>query len=304
VLTPLDGNARSGRWRSSPQSAVGNRTTDPLRMTVWVDNVAPIITTTAAISTEIVGERRTVLQGMVTDGGPTTNVWATIETPSGDRYRQQAARDGSNWWFDLNPLSAGRYRLWVVAGDLAGNSTTSGPYTVMVNNPYSVNLPIVMQNFAILPDLVVDRLVATSDAVTVTIRNAGNGPVEDAFWVDVYFNPTEYPSVNEPWHTIAAAVQCGGVTTPIAAGGVLTLTVGDAYYFPQYSGPTPYPVGANVYAQVDSVDFSTSYGAVQESDETNNVLGPVESVGGGGEALSQAGNSAIPPVEGLPKRER
>jgi hypothetical protein len=39
---------------------------------------------------------------------------------------------------------------------------------------------------------------------TVTIRNKGNAPVVDAFWVDVYFNPSHTPGINQPWDTIAS----------------------------------------------------------------------------------------------------
>ncbi len=45
-------------------------------------------------------------------------------------------------------------------------------------------------------DLVVDSLTATGSAITVTIRNAGSMTVDDAFWVDVYFNPGQTPGLN------------------------------------------------------------------------------------------------------------
>ncbi|MEM7343148.1 MAG: hypothetical protein AAF485_02815 [Chloroflexota bacterium] len=56
----------------------------------------------------------------------------------------------------------------------------------------------------------------------------------------------------------------------------MTLTVGDAYYLPNISSST-FPVGVTVYAFVDSINHSTSYGNVQESDEGNNVFGAVTS---------------------------
>lgn len=43
------------------------------------------------------------------------------------------------------------------------------------------NLPLGLGSYASAPDLVVERIIATSNAVTVTIKNQGNAPVADAF---------------------------------------------------------------------------------------------------------------------------
>jgi hypothetical protein len=129
-------------------------------------------------------------------------------------------------------------------------SSTTGyaeELTFVVRGPI-IYLPIIMKHQVSGPDLAVDSLVATSDAVTVTIRNQGNASVTDEFWVDVYFNPTETPSLNHPWDTIADHGVVWGVTTNIEVGDVLTLTTGGDYYFPEYSSPAPLPVGADVYA--------------------------------------------------------
>jgi hypothetical protein len=148
-----------------------------------------------------------------------------------------------------------------------------------------VHLPLVWKDFVYAPDLVVDSLVATSNAVTVTIRNTGTAAVSDDFWVDVYFNPTETPSLNHPWDTIASHGVVWGVTTTIQVGDVLTLTTGGAYYRADKSSPAPLPVGANVYALVDSINYDTTYGAVQESNEGNNLTGPVTSTAGPAKVL-------------------
>ncbi|MFB0536776.1 MAG: hypothetical protein ACETWR_17560 [Anaerolineae bacterium] len=154
------------------------------------------------------------------------------------------------------------------------------------------------------PDLVVDSLVATSTAVTVTIRNAGTTAVNDEFWVDVYFDPSETPSLNHPWNTIADHGVVWGVTTAIPVGGSLVLTTdaSDPYYVPDYSSTPPLPVGAEVWALVDSVDPSTTYGAVQESDEGNNLYGPVTSTAATGEAAPVFRQSQPASREGLPPR--
>ena len=92
--------------------------------------------------------------------------------------------------------------------------------------------------------------------------------------------PRVTPSLNHPWDTIADHRVMWGVTITIAAGTSLVLTTdaSDSYYFPPPdSSAPPLPVEADVYALVDSVDYSTTYGVVQESDEGNNLGGPVTS---------------------------
>jgi hypothetical protein len=63
------------------------------------------------------------------------------------------------------------------------------------------------------------------------------------------------------------------------------------------------PVGANVYALVDSINYATTYGAVQESNEGNNLFGPVTStasVAGQGAPIGQGQPASR---EGLPPRQ-
>ena len=69
---------------------------------------------------------------------------------------------------------------------------------------------------------------------------------------------------------------------PLPPGAVLTLTVGDAYFWPTLSQVSwPIPAGTPLYAQVDSTNKHTDYGGVLESHEMvpngkyNNILGPV-----------------------------
>ena len=78
----------------------------------------------------------------------------------------------------------------------------------------------------------------------------------------------------------------------------LTLTSGGAYYFPNFSSPS-FPGGAQVYVYVDSINYATIYGNVQESNEGNNVFGPVVSTTDG--QLHSAASS-LPSREGLPGR--
>ena len=165
-------------------------------------------------------------------------------------------------------------------------------------------LPAILKDFSVLPDLIIDNLIATSDSVTLTLRNQGNAPVTDAFWVDVYFNPSVTPSLNARWQDIAPQGAVWGVTgaglSQLTPGGTLTLTTSGPFYFPEFSSPAPWPVGASVFAQADSVDFSTTYGAVQESNEGNNLSGSVISTAV--DSLPTVETTETSSRQGLPSR--
>jgi hypothetical protein len=204
-------------------------------------------------------------------------------------------------------------------GDL---SSTTNPTTITMDSNKAITatfaqfgpspgattlfLPMVLKSQgAAAPDLTVESLTATSNQVEVVIKNWGSAPVTDAFWVDVYFDPSVTPSLNQPWDTIASHGVVWGVTTSIPAGGSLTLITSGDYYFPEYSSPIPLPVGANVYALVDSINYDTTYGAVRESDEGNNLFGPVTSTTGTPNGVAQVGAQGQPPAvrEELPPRQ-
>lgn len=137
------------------------------------------------------------------------------------------------------------------------------------------------------PDLVIDKLVAVSETITVVVRNQGTAPVVDAFWVDVYLNPTAAPErVNQHWQDVGTQGLVWGVTTvPLAPGQSLTLTLTSVDYRPDFSHFMP-PLlpGSVVYGQVDSVNLNTSYGGVLESHEIegtgyNNITYTLSTVG-------------------------
>ena len=65
---------------------------------------------------------------------------------------------------------------------------------------------------------------------------------------------------------------------------------------------TTYPEGANVYAQIDSVDYETNHGSVDETDEDNNLFGPVISTANTGEISELSINSESLLGDDLPHR--
>ena len=157
-----------------------------------------------------------------------------------------------------------------------------------------VYLPVVLRNFSIGPDLVVESILASPDLMVVVIRNQGELPIDalvsNEFWVDLYINPDTAPTeVNQTWDHIGSAGIAWGITAdalPLAPGAALTLTIGtDAGPYPYYRDDKstvswPLSVGTELWAQADSANDATDYGAVLEDHETmniayNNITGPV-----------------------------
>ncbi|KAA3663098.1 MAG: hypothetical protein DWQ04_11605, partial [Chloroflexi bacterium] len=133
-------------------------------------------------------------------------------------------------------------------------------------------LPMLVNNDVGAPDLMVKDITIMGNSVQVTIENQGQGPVTDAFWVDLYINPTVPPTqVNHTWETQGGEGTMWGVQAdalPLHPGDALILAVGDARDFGgNFSGIIP--SGATIYAQVDSAHTQTTYGGVMETHEIN-----------------------------------
>jgi len=125
------------------------------------------------------------------------------------------------------------------------------PGSVVTAGNYLVFLPAVFRNFdpskvpppTYMPNLWLERITVLTDTVQVRIQNTGNLSVTDDFWVDLYINPQPAPTgVNQPWPEKSEQGAVWGVTSPavpIAPGGVVTLTINDAHYWPEESKLAP-----------------------------------------------------------------
>jgi PKD repeat protein len=164
--------------------------------------------------------------------------------------------------------------------------------------------PFIFSHSSGNPDLVVQSFNASSSSLTLTIKNIGKRPVTHPFWIDVYFNPSQTPGLNQRWDTIAPAGAVWGVMgsglNQLAPGKSLTLASGGPYYFASKSSSLPFPVGAQVYVLVDSINYSTNYGNIRESNESNNLLGPVVSTAAS--SRPQIVETNEPSSIGLPER--
>jgi hypothetical protein len=219
--------------------------------------------------------------------------------------------------------TGGRYTLGLTSGQPDAGTAQGGRYTMatgfwdglIAEVLHQIFVPLTLKGyFPPAPDLVVESITAAGNNVSLVLRNVGAAPAYEPFWVDVYIDPDPPPSaVNQPWQYLASQGLVWGVTTPampLAPGAAVTLTVGDVYFWPELSlANWPLPAGTAVYAQADSYNDATNYGAVLESHEItggpyNNILGPVYVVPLAGEALGPAlpGGQSTRPWGGLPAR--
>lgn len=136
------------------------------------------------------------------------------------------------------------------------------------------------------PDLVIEKIELLEDGLQVTVANQGASPVTAPFWVDVYLDPLQTDlEPNMGWQSVAASGLVWGVPStalPLEMGEKLTLSVGDAYFWPSLSSWPATPQSGSIYAQVDS-SGPHGYGAVEENHEAtggsyNNLSGPLAMV--------------------------
>lgn len=177
-----------------------------------------------------------------------------------------------------NTATSGSVTNTVEYSHASSTNSARAQYSTLTTVASDVYLPILSKRFAFGPDLVVDSLSVANDSITVAIRNAGNSTVSDAFWVDLYFNPSETPTINKTWPEISKNGLAWGVTQTLAPQETLILTLNSPYFDALQSNIPPIPGGSQtVYVLVDSVDRTTTVGAVTEVDETNNLataIGP------------------------------
>jgi hypothetical protein len=179
--------------------SLGNRMAQALEVPVVFDNVPPVLGANQILAQVPLGTTETVLNGVVTDGGPSVGVSVRVQPPKGDIMRIAAARGGETWWFELPADMPGRYTLWPDAEDLAGNVTTAGPFTVDVvctnaalvvtgltaepvaGWPISLTLTTVISNAG--PDLLPASIPVTFNEATTSIGSAmTTAPLEPGKW--------------------------------------------------------------------------------------------------------------------------
>jgi uncharacterized repeat protein (TIGR01451 family) len=222
---------------------------------------------------------------------------------------------------DTHIAAEGTISVTVVNPAPGGGSSNVYIFTVTSAAPpgSTIFLPIILMSDSggstpgSSPDLVVERITVTRENAEVIIKNQGETPVTNAFWVDLYVDPHPVPAgVNQTWNDGRCAQGmvwgvAGGAALPLDPGESVALHYGDAYYWDTYSHISwPLSGDAQIYVQVDSANTDTTYGAVLENHEMtggayNNIRGPASPALSG--LTEEAGKTeAIIPGGHLPPR--
>jgi len=199
-----------------------------------------------------------------------------------------------------------------------GSADASATFTLTVIERPPICLPLIIRHSPIIaPDLVVEVITVTTNNIELAIANHGLTPVTGPFWVDVYVRPITPPThVNQTWNSVGQeGLVWGGFWNdlPLEPGESLQLSYNGPYYNAGESHVNwPIRVGDWIYAQVDSANSNTTYGAILEVDEIgagpyNNILG-VQFLGVANAAAALPPPSlppALPPPQwaDLPRRE-
>ncbi|MEM7342836.1 MAG: S8 family peptidase [Chloroflexota bacterium] len=257
--------------------ALTNLQTSPSALSFLVDDTAATVPAMGAIQ---LTSSATTNVTWTTSISPAVT-WLNVTSPSSGTI-STAASPLNATVETTRPTTYGVYSTTVVisgvdsTGQLLGTRSTKVQvtYTPKISNTY---LPIITKSA--LPDLEITGVTVSDSTVSVAIKNQGSTPVTDGFWVDLYIDPSSAPtSANQHWFDLASQGLVWGVTTPVAPGQTLTLTIGDSYYstiYSTFSGSIA--AGTPIYVKVDSVNLNTTYGGVIESNEGNNIFGPTYS---------------------------
>lgn len=178
------------------------------------------------------------------------------------------------------PSAAGTLIFSVVVTDSMGLASTADSVSISVvaqagPSTYQLHLPITQHSpIELRANLIVTSLSADQDGLRVEIKNIGEAASQLAFWVDVYVNPRQAPENNTMWKDIAPYGVVWAITQSLAPGESMVLTLDNPKFAPEHSF-VQYQAGDQLYAIVDSYNGSTNYGAVNETNEHDNRLGPV-----------------------------
>ena len=142
--------------------------------------------------------------------------------------------------------------------------------------PERLDVNLVIQSIQVNP---AEPAAGQPTLIGVTLRNLGTETVVDDFWVDLYIDPVTTPTVNVLWNYIAGTGKAWHIYDDIPGGGTLVINT-EQPDDPQdpdgvYSNWPGWFESAGdrvLYVQVDS--YGLGWGAILETDETDNVAGP------------------------------
>ena len=140
TLPEADGVQR--RFRARATDAAGNINIGDWQ-TATIDTLAPLITTTFALTETTADFNGVVISGTVRDGMTVVSSTLSIYAPDGEAYTETLPLDNGDWaWSPQSELITGTYRLRVRASDSAGNTRVAGPFEVVVGDAVATDISI------------------------------------------------------------------------------------------------------------------------------------------------------------------
>ncbi|HUW21085.1 MAG TPA: hypothetical protein VMW41_00280 [Candidatus Bathyarchaeia archaeon] len=162
---------------------------------------------------------------------------------------------------------------------------TGGPVTTTVLPPMTqIFLPVSFRNYTLpltveAPDLVVQNVVIATNDIYITVANVGTERVGPGTFVHLYVDPNPIPTVNQRWWDIGSQGAFWIMANSLEPKGLsVTLHFWDPSYQPgELYSHVDFPLasGTKIYVQVDAWWWEGTHGRWLESNENNNVYGPV-----------------------------
>jgi hypothetical protein len=307
-FTEVEEFAPEAQWLLDPddgQKTVGVRFVD------WADNVSPTYTASIILDTAPPGdwsrattqEAQRVMVGVTDqgsglhpdsakyslsrDGGFHWGEWQTVECDASD----QEGPVGACYLEADVPEGAVRFRILDRAGNeayspmygevLAPPTPEPTPPTGGQPPPEPTGTPDEGTPSVDLPDLIVDKVVidprASLDSspltVTVTIQNDAPVDVSNGFWVGLSVDPANSPAVNSV--AVHEGQRALWYVPRLPAHEARTLSSSDMDdRYSNFSGRLSQG-RHQLYVYVDAYNLEGEVGLVAESDEGNNLLGPL-----------------------------
>jgi PKD repeat protein/nitrous oxidase accessory protein NosD len=122
--------------RARAIDVAGNLSSPSPWQETFVDNIAPLITVTTALTELLSLDHNPVLSGKVSDGSGVSTLRVWVEPPHGAPYQEPAELIGDTWRYVLLPHARGVHTLTVEAEDLLGNISQAGPFALMSHLVY------------------------------------------------------------------------------------------------------------------------------------------------------------------------
>lgn len=207
-----------------------------------------------------------------TDGGLTWSIWAPAQAVAGDAATATLSA----------VVDAAATTIRFQIEDQAGNVAQSPPYFTACDGCHPPAAPATPTPEPVLgsPDLLVTDLEVFPPApqqgepvlFRVTVRNVGSAAA-DGFWMQLYLDPVAEPYVNSISSQLGTGVFW--YVESLAPGAEIALSSSESY--PPYSNYQGHLASGlhKVYVLADAYHTEGTTGLAQESDESNNLYGPV-----------------------------